>query len=99
MKTFAPDYKRDAQNRVLFPSDRNLRALLFPYTDPTEHVAKANMLMVKELVELVSAPGDTILDPFAGTGTILVALITWRKVIMIEIEEVFQKIIEQNIHF
>ena len=94
---FAEEYNRDEEGRVLFPRDIDLRALLFPYTDPSEHVAKANMHMVKSLVEFVSEPGETILDPFAGTGTILVALTIDRKVILIEIEEHFQNSIEQNI--
>jgi len=96
-KLFAPTYERDDEGRVLFPRDSDLRALLFPYTDPSEHIAKANMVMVRALVELVSEPGETILDPFAGTGTILVALTVGRKVIMMELEEPFQKTIEQNV--
>ena len=96
-KLFAPSYNRDAEDRVLFPRDTDLRAYLFPYTDPSEHVAKANMYMVKELVEFVSEPGETILDPFGGTGTILVALTIGRRALMIELEEHFQKTIESNI--
>ena len=96
-KTFAPNYPRDESDRVLFPSDRDIRALLFPFTDPTEHIAKANMLMIKALVELVSEEGETILDPFGGTGTLLVATTIGRKVILMELEEHFQKTIEQNI--
>lgn len=96
-KVFASAYERDSKERVLFPSDKRLRALLFPFSDSTEHVAKAQMLMVKELVEFLTEPSDTILDPFAGSGTILVATTTGRKVIMIELEEHFCTMIEQNI--
>lgn len=94
---FAPDYSRDSEGRVLFPRDTELRRHLFPYTDPTEHIAKANMLMVRALVEFVSEPGETILDPFGGTGTLLVALTIGRSVILMEIEEYFQGTIELNI--
>lgn len=94
---FAPDYSRDSSDRVIFPRDSDLRALLFPFTDPSEHIAKANMYMVRELVQYVSEEGETILDPFGGTGTILVALTIGRKVMMIEIEERFQTLIERNI--
>mgnify|MGYP001576964641 FL=1 len=97
LKQFAPDYNRDEEGRVLFPRDTDLRAYLFPYTDPTEHIAKANMNMVRELVKFVSEEGETVLDPFGGTGTILVALLDRRKVLMIELEEHFQKTIESNI--
>jgi len=53
--------------------------------------------MVRELVEFVSEPGETILDPFAGTGTILVAATMGRFVVMIELEEPFCQTIELNI--
>jgi DNA modification methylase len=96
-KIFAPDYDRDDQGRVIFPRDIDLRNLLFPSQDQTEHVAKANMRMVKALVEFVSEPGEITCDPFAGTGTILVAITIGRKVICIELEEPFQKIIWRNI--
>ena len=96
-KTFAEGYTRNDDGLVLFPRDSDLRALLFPSLDPTEHVAKANLHMVKALIEFVSEPGETVLDPFAGTGTILVGATMNRKVICIEIEEHFQEIIERSI--
>jgi hypothetical protein len=96
MKEFAPDYDRDANDRVLFPRDTDMRRILFPFTDPAEHIAKCNMLMIKELVEFVSEPGETILDPFAGTGTILVAATMGRFVTMIELLDTFCGTIELN---
>jgi methylase of polypeptide subunit release factors len=97
-KEFAPNYERDEKGRILFPEkDTILRYLHFTYTDSNEHVAKCNMYMIKELVEYVSEPGETILDPFAGTGTILIAATMGRKVICIEIEPLFQDIVESNI--
>jgi 16S rRNA G966 N2-methylase RsmD len=95
-KQFAPDYARDENGLVLFPVDTPLRRQLFPYTDPSEHIAKANMYMVRELVEFVSEPGETILDPFAGTGTILVAATMGRFVTMIELIDTFCQTIELN---
>ena len=96
-KFFAEEYSRDKDGLVLFPKDTQLRRQLFPFTDPAEHIAKANAYMVRALVELVSEPGELILDPFAGTGTILVATTLGRRVIMIELEEYFQGTIELNI--
>jgi len=96
-KEFAPDFARDEEGRVLFPRDIELRRQLFPFTDPAEHIAKANMLMVRELVEYVSEAGETILDPFAGTGTILVATTIGRKVTMIDLLPTFCQTIELNI--
>ena len=97
MTIFAENYERDDNNRIIFPRDTELRRQLFPWTDPSEHVAKANMLMVKELVEHFTNEGETILDPFAGTGTIMVACTINRKVIMIELEETFSDTIELNV--
>ncbi|MCK9597457.1 MAG: hypothetical protein M0R06_00375 [Sphaerochaeta sp.] len=95
---FAPGYDRDDEGRVLFPrTDTDLRNLYFTYTDSTVHVAKCNGHMILELVKYVSEPGETVLDPFGGTGTILLATTLGRKVIAIELEEIFQKTIELNI--
>lgn len=99
MKEFlAPRHVRTEDGLITFPrSDTILRNQLFTFSDSTEHVAKCNMYMIRELVEYVSEPGDTILDPFAGTGTILIATTQGRKVICIEIEQTFQEIIQMNI--
>ncbi len=94
--TFAESFDRTSEGWVIFPKDTPLRKRLFPYTDPAEHIAKANMLMVSELVSFVSEPGETILDPFAGTGTILVACTLERKVLMIELVGTFCQTIELN---
>lgn len=95
-KLFAPEYERSPDNLVLFPRDTDLRHRLFPYTDPAEHVAKANMHMVLALVEFVSEPGELICDPFAGTGTILIATTVERRVLMMELVPTFCETIELN---
>lgn len=97
MKDFAPEYNRDEEGRVLFPRDTDLRASLFPAHDPTTHIAKANMWMVKALIEYVSEPGESILDPFAGTGTILIGATLGRNIYMVELEKPFLHDIETNI--
>lgn len=96
MKDFAPTFNRSPDDLVIFPRDTELRHQLFPYTDPAEHVAKANMHMVLALVELVSEPGELICDPFAGTGTILVATTVERRVLMMELVDTFCQTIELN---
>ena len=53
------------------------------------HPAKANLHMVKALIEYVSTPGQVILDPMSGTGSIMVAATVGRKVMCIEIEQLF----------
>ncbi len=96
MKDFAPGYDRTDEGYVIFPRDTELRHRLFPFTDPAEHIAKANMLMVEALVEYVSEPGEKILDPFAGTGTIIVAVTLDRYALMMELVETFCQTIELN---
>jgi len=93
---FAPGYDRTNEGWIIFPRDTELRHRLFPFTDPSEHIAKANMLMVEALVEYVSESGETICDPFAGTGTILVAAPLGRKVLVFELVDTFVQTIELN---
>lgn len=95
---FAPEYERTPEGLVKFPrTDAPLRKSLFTSTDASEHVARCNMYMIQELVEFLTEEGETICDPFSGTGTILVAATLGRKVVCIEIEEYFQGSIELNI--
>jgi len=94
MKEFAPDYQRTETGLVVFPKDTPLRREMFPFSDPSEHIAKCNAYMIKALVEYLSEPGETLLDPFAGTGTIMVACMIGRKVIMLELEDTFVGLLE-----
>ncbi|KKK84469.1 hypothetical protein LCGC14_2783010, partial [marine sediment metagenome] len=96
-KLFAADYDRDEQGRILFPRDSQMRSHFFPYTEAREHVAKCNMLMIQALVEYVSEPGEIILDPFAGSGTLLIAATMGREVILMELEEYYCGTIELNL--
>jgi site-specific DNA-methyltransferase (adenine-specific) len=55
--------------------------------NPNEHPTTKPLKLVKELVELFSNPGDTVLDCFSGSGTTLrAAKDLGRKAIGIEIE-------------
>lgn len=71
----------------------------FPnYHDDTGHpTTKPTRLMIK-LVERMSLKGDTILDPFMGSGTTGVACVqTGRNFIGIEIDEGYFKIAQRRI--
>jgi len=94
---FAPNYERNEDGEVIFPRDTKLHNLILPALDPTEHVAKCNMHMIQALVEYVSEVGESILDPFTGRGTILIAVSMGRKVICIEIEQPFVVMLENNL--
>lgn len=77
----------------LFPKqDADLRKKLFP-EEVMKHKARANLYLMQAIIDLVSKPGDRILDPMSGSGSIMIAAISGRSVVCIEIEEAFYNII------
>jgi hypothetical protein len=96
-ETFAPDYPRNETGLVLFPRDDRYRKELFPNFDITLHPAKANIYLVTECVKYVSEQEETVMDVMSGTGTIMVGALIGRRVICVEIGELYQGIIQQNI--
>jgi DNA modification methylase len=85
MGEFAADMPRDSNGWFLFPRDVEKRRGLFP-DKVFEHPAKANLFLTEELVLYLSNEGDTVLDPFGGTGTTMVAAIWGRNVVVIDVE-------------
>jgi site-specific DNA-methyltransferase (adenine-specific) len=78
-----------ANNKPL-PGKRDGAVLRFNAVSPppSGHVAEKPVELMRYLVGKLSSPGDTILDPFMGSGTTLVAAKQLgRKAIGIEIEE------------
>ena len=64
----------------------------------TEHPCEKPIQMMRWLVERASLPGDTILDPFLGSGTTAVACVeTGRHYIGIELEEKYCEIARRRI--
>jgi len=96
-RVFASDYSVNEDGLILFPRDDQYRKELFPSLVLSEHPAKANIYLVQAIVEHVSSADETILDIMAGTGTIMVAALRGRKVVMIEIESGYCDILEQGI--
>lgn len=97
-KVFAEQYERVRKGEmdlILFPRDVEWRRELFP-DRVFEHPAKANMYLIKELIEYLTEPGDTILDPFGGTGTLLIGALYGRNVVLIEIEPHFISLLEET---
>jgi len=77
------------ERRLLkFPSDTKLRDKFFAKADKG-HPARANLYMMMWLIKKLTKPGETILDPTSGIGTLLYATITGRNVINIELEKHF----------
>ena len=64
--------------------------------DSFAHPAKMDAQLLIWLVEHYSQPGETILDPMAGSGTLMLACGLGRNVILLELEKKFCKICEAN---
>jgi len=61
------------------------------------HPAKMSLPLELWLIEKYTKPGDVILDPMAGIGTILVGATLGRNIICVELEDKFCKIMEANL--
>ena len=80
----------------MFPRDVELRKSLWP-EEAFLHPAKANLFMVQEMGRYLTEPGESICDPFAGTGSQLISALDNRKVVLIELEPYFLEIINTTI--
>jgi len=60
------------------------------------HPAKMSLPLQLWIIENYTKPGDTILDPMAGSGTVLVACSLGRNVIAVELEPKFVEIMKGN---
>ncbi len=91
MKAFAPEYGRNEQGWVLFPSDADYRKEMFP-VEANQHGAKANVFLIQSCIEYVSEPGQLLLDPMSGTGTLMVGALINRTILNIEISPKFAEL-------
>lgn len=94
MNRFAPDYPRE-NGLIRFPSDEKRRRELFG-DEVFHHPAKMWLYLAEEAIKLYSKEGDRILDPFGGTGTTGIGALMGRYVVLMELEEVFQKILTET---
>jgi len=74
-----------------FPSDVKLRAKYFAGADKS-HPARANLWMMIWLIKKLTKPGDLILDPTSGVGSLIYATLMGRNVVNIELEKHFADI-------
>lgn len=66
--------------------------------DATGHPTTKPLAIVEDWVRMFSDPGDTILDPFAGSGTTLRAAVNnGRKAIGVEVEEKYCELIVKRL--
>lgn len=79
-----------------FPVDVALRKRFFA-PESFSHPAKAHLLLVQKLVERYTSPGNTILDPMAGTGSLLLAATLQRNVILRDLEPSYVALIEASV--
>jgi tRNA G10 N-methylase Trm11 len=94
-KSFAAAYPRDDDGRILFPPDHARRRELF-VPESFDHPARAQLFMVEELVKYLSEPGDTVVDPFGGSGTLMIGLSMGRKVRLIELNPEYADMCRRN---
>lgn len=82
---FAPDRERNKDGWIIYPSDVGYRKSIFPL-QVMEHPAKMQTYLQEDIIEYVSVPGDTLLDPFGGTGTLMIGALMGRTVVLLDIE-------------
>ena len=68
-----------------FPVDTPVRRRLF-VEEVFAHPAKLHLGLLQRLIDLYTAPGDTLLDPMAGTGSLMLAATQQRHVILRDIQ-------------
>lgn len=90
-RQFAPEYSREEHGWILFPSDATYRKEMFP-EEVNQHQAKANVFLIQSCIEYVSEPGQLLLDPFGGTGTLMVGALINRDIMLIEISPEYHKL-------
>ena len=84
-KVFAPEYSRTEEGWIRFPRDVKERSNLFFPTEVMKHPAKMNFHLQQAIIEYIAQEGDTLLDPFGGTGTLMIAALQGCRVILIDI--------------
>ena len=94
-KTFAPTVPRDERGRLRFPPDQVRRRAVF-LPESFEHPARAQLHMIEALVEYLTKPGDLLVDPFGGSGTLLVASLIGRRVGLIELSDEYYDLCVHN---
>jgi DNA modification methylase len=80
---------------IIFKSDTKHRKR-FLTANHFAHPAKMPLPLQRWLIERYTKPGDVILDPMGGSGTLLVACTMGRHVILVELEQKFVRMQEDN---
>lgn len=91
-KPFAPEFPRNEDGWILFPRDTKDRKNLFFPEECMVHPAKMNFHLQQAIIEYVANEGQTLLDPFGGTGTLMIAALQGMRVVLLEIEDGYHKL-------
>jgi len=91
-KQFASGYQRNEDGWILFPRDQAERKSLFYPEEVMEHPAKMNFHLQQAIIEYIADEGQVLLDPFGGTGTLMIAALQGMRVILIDIEEGYHQL-------
>jgi DNA modification methylase len=78
-----------------FTSDLPARRRFF---DPSvfSHPAKLHLGLLQRLIDLYTAPGDTLLDPMAGSGSLLLAATQQRNVILRDLQSEYVELMQRS---
>jgi DNA modification methylase len=91
-RLFAPEFNRNEDGWILFPRDQKERKTLFFPDEVMKHPAKMNFHLQQSIIEYTANDGDTLLDPFGGTGTLMIAALQGYRVVLIDIEEGYHRL-------
>jgi predicted RNA methylase len=80
---FAESRERNKLGWIKFPSDASIRKELFP-EKVMLHPAKNNLFLIQAIIDHLYKEGDLILDPMAGTGSMMIATLSGCRVICID---------------
>jgi len=82
-------------NKIRFKRDTAFRKTFF-VPDSFAHPAKMDAQLLIWIVNKYTEAGETILDPMAGSGTLMLSCTMGRNVILVELEEKFCKMMWDN---
>ena len=100
---FAPQHENIIfahKGRFVFKNERPTSVFRVMRVDPMNlcHPNEKPVKLIEQLVKVLTAPGDTVLDPFAGSGSTGVACKNLnRKYVLIEMDSNYIDVIKNNI--
>lgn len=93
--SFAENFPRNKRGWIQFGADADARKKLFP-SDVMKHPAKNNLFELQAIIDLIYKPGELILDPMAGTGSIMIATLSDCRVVCIECSPIYADMLERS---